>query len=461
MVKKLASLRTLYFLLSVTVTSFCTPRASLAQDDFFSTIDVDIAETKSSDLSVIGWLTQTATAGIEKPSNLFARTDRGLSGLQTSLFAQVDGKLSDKSNFRVSGKYYHDAIYKLESDIPHSKEERDQLRNRLEIRDFYFDYQADNGVYFKLGNQTIAWGMSEYLRVTDQINVEDQFAIAQQDLEDLRLPAPAALISYRIGDWLLDAVVTYDADRNQNAPERDEFDLFAPLRNRGFSLNRQDTKNMTEGFVRLSTQLNSGDLQFVAGEFNDNNLSVDNILFSGAAEPVVNFNQNRSRTIGAAANWVEGAWLFYGEVAALYDFAVRPNPTSFLQKVDGWDQKNQTLAVAGIEYNGFRNLFLSLELDSIHTWDHDRSMQAPVDQISLGARFLWTAINERLRVVGVWNKLANNWGRVSRLSVDYNWSDNLDLGFLWVDYNASRDSIFYEFRNNDVVQLQMRYSFQL
>lgn len=448
-------------MLRVFTLAICTPVSLLAQDDFFSTIDVDIAETNSSDYSLIGWLTQSATAGIEKPSNLFARTDRELSGLQTSLFAQLDGKLSEKSNFRVSGKYYHDHIYKLKNDLPHSKEERDQLRNRLEIRDFYFDYQADNGFYFKLGNQTIAWGLSEYIRVTDQINVEDQFAIAQQDLEDLRLPAPAALMSYRLGNWLVDAVVTYDADRNQNAPERDEFDLFAPLRNRGFALNRQDTKNMTEGFVRLSTQLSSGDLQLVAGEFNDNNLSVDNIAALGSAEPVVNFNQNRTRMIGAAANWVEGSWLFYGELGVLYDFAVRPNADSFFQKVDGWDQKNQTLAVAGIEYTGFRNLFLSLELDNITTHDHDRTMQAPSDQLSLGARFHWSAINERLRVVGVWNKLANNWGRVSRLSIDYNWSDRLDLGFLWVDYNASRDSVFYEFRNNDVVQLQMRYNFQL
>lgn len=434
---------------------------SLAQDDFFGTIDVDIAETNSSDFSVIGWLTQSAIVGIEEPSNLFARTEKELSGLQTNLFVQVDGKLSEKSNFRVGAKYYHDHIYRVKNDVPHSKEERDQLRNRLEIRDFYFDYQADNGLYFKAGNQILAWGLSEYLRVTDQINVEDQLAIAQQDLEDLRLPTPSALLSYKVNNWLIDAVVTYDGDRNQNAPEGDEFDQFAQLRNVGFALNRQDTKNMTEGFVRLSTQLSSGDLQIVAGEFNDNNLSVDNITALQSAEPVVNFNQNRMRMIGAAGNWVEGAWLFYGEVGALYDFAVRPNAQSFFSKVDGWDQKDQILAVAGIEYNGFRNLFLSLELDSIHTQDHDSSMQAPIDQISLGARFHWTALNERLRVVGVWNKLADNWGRVSRLSIDYNWSDSLDLGFLWVDYNASRDSVFYEFRNNDVVQLQMRYNFQL
>ena len=438
-----------------------TPAYCAAQDEFFSTINIDIPETKSSNYSVIGWITQSASYGLEQPSHLFSRTDSELNGLQSSLFIQADGKFSDELKFRVSGKYYHDPIYQIKSDAPHSIEERNQLRNRLEIRDFYFDYQAENGFYFKVGNQILAWGLSEYIRVTDQINVENQFAIAQQDLEDLRLPAPAALMSYRLKDWLIDTVVTYDADRNQIAPEGDEFDQFAQLRNIGFALNRQETKNRSEGFIRLSTQLSSGDLQIVAGEFNDNNLSVEDIDMRGLAQPSLNFNQNRMRMIGAAANWVEGAWLFYGELGTHYGVTVRPNAESFFNQLNGWDQKDQTLVVAGVEYNGFSNLLLSLEIDSIHTKNHNSFMQAPSDQISLGTRFNWTVLNQRLRIAGVWNKLANNWGSVSRLSIDYNWSDNLDLGFLFVDYSASQDSVFYEFRNNDVVQLQMRYNFQL
>ena len=268
-------------------------------------------------------------------------------------------------------------------------------------------------------------------------------------------------MSYRLKDWLIDTVVTYDADRNQIAPEGDEFDQFAQLRNIGFALNRQETKNRSEGFIRLSTQLSSGDLQIVAGEFNDNNLSVEDIDMRGLSQPSLNFNQNRMRMIGAAANWVEGAWLFYGELGTHYGVTVRPNAESFFNQLNGWDQKDQTLVVAGVEYNGFSNLLLSLEIDSIHTQNHGSYMQAPSDQISLGTRFNWTVLNQRLRIAGVWNKLAHNWGSVSRLSIDYNWSDNLDLGFLFVGYSASQNSVFYEFRNNDVVQLQMRYNFQI
>lgn len=448
-------------LLALLSAQLSTIGSAYAQDDFFTTINVDIEESSSSDISLIGWVTQNASYGLEEPSALFSRTKSELNGFQSSIYLQLDAAASSKSTFRMSGKYYHDEIYRIKDDVPFSKEETDQLRNRVEIRDFYIDYEADNGLYFKVGNQILAWGLSEYLRVTDLINVEDQFAIAQQDLEDLRLQAPAVLTSYRIGDWLIDGVITFDADRDQVSPQGDEFDQFAPLRGNGFSLDRVETSKRHEGFVRVSTRLRSGDLQFVAGEFNDNALSVDSIFAISSTNPIINFSQNRMRAIGAALNWVEGAWLFYGELGLHADKAVRPNEAAFFRRANGWDQKNQTLAVAGIEYNGFSNLLLSLEVDSIHTQDHDQFMQAKEDQLSLGTRFFWTAMNDRLQVLGVWNKLANNAGRVGRLSIDYNWSDNLDLGFLWVDYHTNQNSVFYEFRNNDVVQLQMRYNFQL
>jgi len=438
----------------------CLSSFSVGQTDFFNSIDVDIEEAVESDISIIGWVTQNASYGLEEPSALFSRTEKQLNGFQTSVYLQADGSLGEKANFRVSGKYYHDEIYRLKRDVPFSKEEKDQLRNRTEIRDFYIDYQADNGLYFKVGNQILAWGLAEYIRVTDLINVEDQFAIAQQDLEDLRLQAPAALASYRLSNWLIDAVVTFDADRNQISPEGDEFDQFAPLRNIGLNLQRTDVRKRHEGFVRVSTELASGDIQFVAGEFNDNLLTLESITDSTTANPTLNFGQNRMRAIGGAANWVEGAWLFYGELGFHYDRAVRPTQGAFLSQIEGWTEKDQVLAVAGIEYNGFSNLLLSLEIDSIHTRDHDPTMLMPADQISLGTRFFWTALNERLRVLGVWNKLADNQGQVSRLSIDYNWSDSLDLGLLWVDYHTNENSIFYEFRNNDVVQLQLRYNFQ-
>ena len=72
-------------------------------------------------------------------------------------------------------------------------------------------------------------------------------------------------------------MLTYQAGRNDTAPVRDEFDQFLLLRDSGLNLEREQPDNQYEGFLRASTNWARGDLQLIAGEFNDNNLSVERI----------------------------------------------------------------------------------------------------------------------------------------------------------------------------------------
>jgi len=437
------------------------PQATQAQDDFFNPISVDVQESNSGPLSLIGWFTQKVATGLESPGPLFSRQDSELNKIETSFFAQFDARVNESTGLRFSGKAYHDAIYSYQDDNQYTSDELDKFRNRFEVKDFYIEHQTDSGIYLKAGNQILAWGLAEYLRVTDLINTEDRYTFGQQDLEDIRLQVPAVLANLAAGNWSFDSVLTLHAGRNDDAPAGDEFDQFISLRNSGIALSREDVEKQSEFFFRASTRMARGDFQFVAGEFNDNELSVAQISAVNSLSPQVTFSQNRMRAIGMAANWVEGSWLFFGEVGLHTDKAVQPNSGSFMSQVDGWDQKDQLLSVLGVEYNGFRNLLLSFELDNSYTRNHDEFMLADEHETGFGARAYWTALNERLQVLGVWNDLGDSSGRVARLSIDYNYSDNLELGLLWVGYHTDDDSIFYEFRNNDVLQLQLRYSFQI
>ena len=119
------------------------------------------------------------------------------------------------------------------------------------------------------------------------------------------------------------------------------------------------------------------------------------------------------------------------------------------------------LGVIGIEYSGLRNALLSLELDSVTTRNYESGLQADEHQLGVGARLYWTALNERLQLLAALNELADDAGRVGRISLDYNISDNWQVGALWVGYHASTSSPLHQFRHNDVVQLQLRYSFQM
>lgn len=457
------SIHKLLFHVFLLLGPFSLPTISHAQDDFFNTIDIDIDNEQDDDgpVEFFGWVTQKVGYGLEAPGPLFSRSEREINKIESTLYGQLDIDVDERTAFRFSARYYHEEVYRWFDDNPYTEDEINTFRNLYQVRDFYLEHQPTNGIYFKLGNQLLVWGQSEYLRVTDLINVEDQFNFAQQDLENLRLQVPAMLVSFNVGDWVFDSVVTHKAGRNLIGPAGDEFDQFITQRAAGFHILEQDPDRRSEFFFRASTQLAQGDLQIVAGEFNDNTPSVQRIEALRSPNPEVIYHLNRMRAYGFSANWVEGSWLFFGEAGLHKDKAVRPNADSFLRQVGGWEQKDQVLAAVGAEYSGFRNLVITLELDSIHTRAHSPFMLMEEDQISGGLRVYWTPLNERWQILGVWNELASDTGRVVRLQADYNWSDNLDLGVLYVDYSTTMNSPFAAFRFNDVFQLQLRYSFAL
>ncbi|MEQ8955806.1 MAG: DUF1302 family protein, partial [Gammaproteobacteria bacterium] len=220
---------------------FCLSGPALAQDDFFNTIDINVAEEVSAgDWSILGWVTEKVGYGLEAPPPGFSRQGEGLNKLESSLFGQLDWQVSESTAFRASGKAYHDAVYRVEDSTPFHPDEINEFRSRYEVRDLYLEHQADNGFYIKAGHQLQAWGYGEYLRITDLVNIEDQYTIGQQDLQDLRLQVPALQFSYRFPAVVLDTVVAYRAGRNDIAPAGDEFDPFGALRQAGFQVLWQD-----------------------------------------------------------------------------------------------------------------------------------------------------------------------------------------------------------------------------
>lgn len=439
------------------------------QDDFFSDIEIELesetATETGSDVesgigfSLLGWVEQKVAYGLEAPGPAFSRQKSELTRVETSTYLQIDRPLGERSQVRLSGKAYHDEIYRINDSTPYTFAEINEHRNRFEIRDFYIEHQAENGIYIKAGHQILAWGMSEYLRVTDLINVENQYQLGQQDLEDLRLQVPALLTSVSAGGWTWDAVLTYHAGRDDIAPRRDEFDLFAPLYEAGGTISIRRPERDYEFFMRGSTQYAHGDIQIVAGEFNDNALALERVVLNGE-QPVAQLYQNRMRALGVAANRVSGSWLVFGELGWHANRVARPTERSVAFDPDGWVKKDQLLGVLGVEYSGFRNLLLTAEIDAQRIRDNEPFGYGDGKLVSVGLRARWSALNERLQVLGVVNELAEDQGRVARTTVTYDWSDSLNLGLMWVAYSAPDNSLVNPFRHNDVLQLQLRYSFQ-
>ncbi len=430
-----------------------------SQSNFFEPLDVQVDSNDEQQLGLLGWLVEEVSYGLQDPGAGFARTEAGINKIETRLYLQFDKEIGNGWGFRLSGNFFHDEVYRLVDEPDYSRAEVSEHRNRYQIRDFYLEHETESDLYFKIGNQIIAWGQAEYLRVTDLINIENRYTLGQQDLEDLRLQVPALLSSYPLGDWQLQGVVTVRAGMHQLAPERDEFDPFIGLRQSGVRPEILDSDKEHEVFLRLARQSSAGDLQFIAGEFNDN-MPTGIGVRPGILAPVMRFQQQRVRAAGLSANRVSGPWLAFAEAGLHKGRTLQPAIGTLAAISNSWESRDQWLGAIGLEYSGVENLLLSVEIDTIHTRQDTAGLMVDRNQTGYGARFLWTALNERLQILGVWNELPDATGQVTRLSASYDWSDAISLGALWVNYRSQTASIYSLYRHNDVLQLQLRFNFQ-
>ncbi len=110
------------------------PGLTIAQDDFFGRVNIDLDaddQRGNQAFSLVGWVTEKVSQGLEQTSPIFSRHDQELNKLETSLFAQVDARLGEQTNFRFSAKAYHDEIYRINDDTAYSRDEKDEFRNRF------------------------------------------------------------------------------------------------------------------------------------------------------------------------------------------------------------------------------------------------------------------------------------------------------------------------------------------
>ena len=111
----------------------------------------------------------------------------GFNQAQTSLYLQVDGKLSDNWKVRVSGDAFYDGIYSLHPNNDYNNDVIDTYETQLRLDNTYLQGRLTNSLDIKLGRQIVVWGKSDSIRVTDVINPLDNRLPGMTDIEDLRL----------------------------------------------------------------------------------------------------------------------------------------------------------------------------------------------------------------------------------------------------------------------------------
>ena len=147
----------------------------------------------------------------------------GINQAQTSIYLQLDTKLSNDWKMRISGDAYYDAIYEINSNENYNDDTLDAYETQLRLSDTYIQGRITNDLDIKVGRQIVVWGKSDSIRVTDVINPTDNRLMGLTDIEDLRLSVGMLKLDYYVGAWNLSAMFIGESRIFIEAAPRSEF----------------------------------------------------------------------------------------------------------------------------------------------------------------------------------------------------------------------------------------------
>ena len=160
---------------------------------------------------------------------------------------------------------------------------------------------------------------------------------------------------------------------------------------------------------------------------------------------------------GAAFNAAWGSWLIKAEAAVFGGLKFANLPGADRTRLD---------LMAGLEYNGFTNTTISLEVVNRHLFDYDAVLAADPDdteenEVQSALRLTRTFFNETLEL----SFLASTYGwfgdrgGFQRLQAEYDWTDDLIVTLGVVNFTEGDYYFFRNIGDKDRVYLTFTYHF--
>ncbi|MCD6432501.1 MAG: DUF1302 domain-containing protein [Sulfurimonas sp.] len=380
----------------------------------------------------------------------------GINQAQTSLYLQLDSKLSDSWKVRISGDMFYDAIYDIYSTNDYRDDILDAYKTQIRLDDTYIQGRLTNNIDLKIGRQIVVWGKSDSIRVTDVINPLDNRTPGMTDIEDLRLSVGMAKLDYYLGMWNLSAMVIGESRIMLEAAPRGEFfpveavfpvapDPFIELKNPATSV-----ENMQYAFAANGV-FSGWDLSFYAADVFDQKWHINPSSHKREISKI--------QMMGSAINIATGSWLLKSEIA--YLDGVKYNSTT--------DSKNRLDVLAGVDYMGIKDTVLSLELANRHIFDYESQMSETVpspdftdeDEMQTAIRLTRSFENDSINATALLSMFGSSWqnGGFARIWVEYDVMDAVSANFGVVDYIDGDKPLMKANKDNDRIFADITYSF--
>ena len=401
--------------------------------------------------SLNGYLEFDTIVNIAHDAPTAGETDwRGLSSLRTGMGLDFKAKLSELWQARISGQGFYDFAYTIRGRDNYTQQVLDQYEQELELTDTYIQGSFTKNLDLKAGRQIVVWGRMDNLRVNDVLNPIDLRVPGLTDLEDLRLPVGMVRMDYYHGNWGFTGMVIPEI-RFSKKPVfgSDFFPADQPLPPQDVP---SDGLN-NAGYAAAINGIFSGwDIAFYFADIYSDQTHIESGE-NGAAEQ----KHARIKMVGTASSIARGNWLTKLELALFDGLKFTNTPGEEFSRLD---------TAAGIEYSGFTEATVSVEVANRHIIDFDQALRQPPDdrrenEFQYALRATKTFINDTLNVIFIASTFGIKVqdGFSERLTAEYDLTDAIEITAGIVLYQSGDTNRFPGLDDNDRVFIEIKYSF--
>jgi hypothetical protein len=371
---------------------------------------------------------------------------RDLSRLRAELQLEAEYRLLQWKMF-AGVKGWYDFAYALNGRDSYTSQTLDSYEWEAELREAYVQGGLTENLDVKLGRQVVVWGRSDHFRVTDILNPLDNREPGLTDIEDLRLPVTMSKMDYYQGVWQFSLIAVHEHRASKLPTFGSDFYpstiLLTPEKMPANSLRN------TSLALEARAILPGWDISFYEA-----NYYTDQVTIVPSFPPVQ--EHRRINMAGAAMNVARVNFLYILEVAHL---------TGLRFMADYPRDYARTDLLAGVEYRGFNDTTISLDLVNRHLHHfHPGLSDSPEfpqrDETQAALRINRSFFHDRLALTALLIIMGERGqdGAMQRFTAAYDLADNWSLTGGVIFYKSGHGAMA-SIGDNDRVFLELCYDF--
>ena len=385
----------------------------------------------------------------------------GLSRLRTRLNLELEVDLPYEWKLRVDPYIWYDFSYLINGRSKFTSQVLDEYEWEGDFQDSWVQGPLAEDVDLKVGRQVVNWGRSDSLRVLDVLNPLDNRTPGRADIEDLRWAVGMAKLDWYIGsEWTVTAIAIPEIRVDTLPAFGNDFN---PSPFPGFPTSKPDSFENWEAAAAITGIFEGWDVSVnFAYVFEDiprlqRVPGTPNPCTGGAVGPGSFIEiYDRLTLAGAGANYTFGSWLLKAEGAW----------TGGFEFTCAEGEKSRIDVMGGIEYYGFQDTSLVLEVSERHIFGYDQVVFGfPTferqDSVTYAFRYTADWLNARLSTTLL--AIVFGWkaqdGAILRLQGNYAIRDGLILTLGVLLFEEGDLPPLDQWGRNDQVFLDLKWSF--